>query len=187
MYDFVATFPRGLKYHEFLDQYATDEHRRRWNAVYERVRLTASQEQQLAGFTRQMKVLCVAGAWCGDCVNQCPIFQRFADAAPTIDIRYFDRDAHSELQTAVRICGGKRVPVVVFLSEDDQFCGMFGDRTLAKYRQAAFDQLGPACPSGIEPPHQSLLDATTEEWLNEFERIQLMLRLSSRLRQKHGD
>jgi len=187
MYNFAAEFPRGLKYDEFLSQYGIDEHRRRWNGVYERVQLTASQRQLLAGFTRQMKVLCVAGAWCGDCVNQCPIFQRFADASPTIDVRYFDRDVHSDLQTTVRICGGGRVPIVVFLSEDDQFCGVFGDRTLAKYRQMAFDQLGSACPSGIEPPHQSLLDATTQEWLNEFERIQLMLRLSSRFRQRHGD
>jgi len=187
MYDFAAEFPRGRKYGEFLARYGTDEHRRRWNGVYERVQLTAPQHQLLAGFTRQMRVLCLAGAWCGDCVNQCPIFQRFADASPTIDVRYFDRDMHTDLQTAVRICGGKRIPFLVFLSEDDQLLGLYGDRTLAKYRQMAVDQLGPACPSGIEPPHQSLLDATTQEWLNEFERIQLMLRLSSRLRQKHGD
>jgi hypothetical protein len=29
--------------------------------------------------------------------------------------------------------------------------------------------------------------ATLQEWLNEFERIQLMLRISPRLRQKYGD
>jgi hypothetical protein len=186
MYDFSAEFSQGLKYDEFLARYGTDEHRRRWNGVYERVRLTVSQRQLLAGFTRKMKVLCVT-SWCGDCVNQCPIFQAFADASPLIDVRYFDRDIYTGLQAAVRICGGERVPVVVFLSEDDQFCGVFGDRTLAKYRQMAIDQLRPACPTGVEPPHQSLLDATTQDWLNEFERIQLMLRLSSRLRQKHGD
>jgi hypothetical protein len=28
---------------------------------------------------------------------------------------------------------------------------------------------------------------TLQEWLNEFERVQLLLRLSGRLRQKHGD
>lgn len=186
MYDFAAEFPQGLKYHEFLARHGSDERRRRWNGVYERVQLTAAQRALLAGFTRQMKVLCVT-SWCGDCVNQCPIFQRLADVSPAIDVRYFDRDVHSGLQAAVRLCGGERVPVVVFLSEDDQFCGVFGDRTLAKYRQMAVDQLGPACPSGIVPPQQSLLDATTQDWLNEFERIQLMLRLSSRLRQKHGD
>ena len=29
--------------------------------------------------------------------------------------------------------------------------------------------------------------AVLQEWLNEFERVQWMLRLSPRLRQKHGD
>ena len=42
-------------------------------------------------------------------------------------------------------------------------------------------QLGAACPTGLAPPEGSLLDVVTQEWLNEFERIQLMLRLSSLL------
>jgi hypothetical protein len=31
------------------------------------------------------------------------------------------------------------------------------------------------------------LAATLQDWLNEFERVQLLLRLSGRLRQKHDD
>ena len=37
------------------------------------------------------------------------------------------------------------------------------------------------------PPEQNLLDAVTQDWLDEFERAQLILRTSARLRQKHGD
>jgi hypothetical protein len=196
MFNFRAKFSEGLAYHDFLARHGSDEHRRRWAAVYDRVQLTAQQQQVLSGFVRQMKVLCVAGAWCGDCVNQCPIFQRFAEAtpgggsagaSPSLVMRYFDRDAHADLQTELQLCGGNRVPVVVFLSEDDHFLGLYGDRTLAKYQQMAVDQLGPSCPSGVTPPQQELLNAVTQEWLNEFERIQLMLRLSSRLRSRHGD
>jgi hypothetical protein len=186
MYNFAAEFSQGLKYQDFLDRFGSERHRQRWTVVYEHVRLTVAQNAVLASFARDMKVLCLAGA-CGDCVNQCPIFQRFVEATPRIAIRYFDRDAHPDLQAAVRICGGNRVPVVVFLSEDDQFVGLYGDRTLSKYRQLARDQLGPSCSSGIAPPHQELLDAVTQDWLNEFERTQLVLRLSSRLRQLHGD
>jgi hypothetical protein len=32
-----------------------------------------------------------------------------------------------------------------------------------------------------------LLEAVTQDWLEVFERAQLMLRTSARLRQKHGD
>jgi hypothetical protein len=187
MFNFASKFSAGLEYHDFLAKHGSEEHRRRWAAVHERVKLSAAQRELLGGFAREMKVLCLAGAWCGDCVNQCPIFGRFSEASPKLDIRYFDRDVHADLQAELSICGGNRVPVLVFLSEDDQFIGMYGDRTLAKYRQMAIDQLGPACPSGIAPPSQELIDAVTQDWLNEFERAQLILRLSSRLRQKHGD
>ncbi len=186
-FDFAAQFDHGLPYQEFLTRFGSAEHQRRWASVYQSISLSDTQKQLLASFKRQMKVLCVAGAWCGDCVNQCPIFQRFSEATSAIDLRFYDRDDASELAHAVRICGGARVPVLVFLAEDGEQLGWYGDRTLAKYRQMAHDQLGPACPTGLAPEPRSLIEAVTQEWLDEFERMQLLLRLSSRLRQKHGD
>ncbi len=185
--DFAAKYEEGLTYQDFLEKYATDEHRRRWQAVHDRVVLSGEQKSLLDGFVREMKVLVGAGTWCGDCVNQCPIFEHFADANNKIGIRYFDRDDHPDLVEELSICGGKRVPTLLFLSEDGYPCGRSGDRTLSKYRQMAADQLGAACPTGIVPPGEALLKSVTQEWLNEFERIQLMLRTSGRLRELHGD
>jgi hypothetical protein len=185
--DFSAKFAEGLSYRDFLAAHGTPEQRGRWDAVHGRVQLTDAQRELLSGFKRQMKVLCLAGAWCGDCVEQCPIFERFAEAAPTIELRFFDRDAHPDLKSELSICGGARVPVVVFLSEDGHEAARFGDRTLAKYRRMAADQLGAACPTGLVPQPQALLEAVTQDWLDQFERVQLMLRTSPRLRQKHGD
>jgi hypothetical protein len=37
------------------------------------------------------------------------------------------------------------------------------------------------------PPPPDELAATLQDWINELERVQLMLRLSPRLRQKHND
>jgi len=187
MFDFAAKFAAGLAYDDFLAGHGSDEHRRRWADFHARVKLSRQQRSLVAGFTREMKVLCLAGAWCGDCVNQCPIFDHVAAANERIVIRYFDRDTHADLSDELKICGGARVPVLVFLSEDDFEVGRFGDRTLSKYRQLAADQLGPACPTGVVPPQQDLLDAVTQDWLDIFERVQLILRTSGRLRQKHGD
>ena len=185
-FDYSAKFEQGLPYQAFLDRYGTPDHRRRWEALHAQVKLTAAQRELLAGFRRELKVLCLAGAWCGDCVNQCPIFDHFAAAAPKLQVRYLDRDDHGDLASELRICGGARVPVVVFLSEDGQLCGLYGDRTLAKYRRMAVEQLGASCPTGIgvDVP---LLEAVTQDWLDEFERVQWMLRVSPRLRQLHGD
>ena len=187
MFDFGAKFASGLLYADFLETHGTAEHRRRWADLHARVKLTAEQHALVTSFKRQMNVLCLAGAWCGDCVNQCPIFDHFAQANERIVVRYFDRDAHPDLAAELKLCGGARVPVVVFVSEDGFEVSRYGDRTLAKYRKLAADQLGPACPTGLVPPEQHLLEAVTQEWLDEFEHAQLILRTSSRLRQIHED
>src|SRR5438132_13443321 len=125
--DYAAKFEQGLSYLAFLERYGTLEHRRRWEALHIQVKLSAAQRELLASFRREMKVICLAGTWCGDCVNQCPIFQRFAEANPRILVRFFDRDAYPELGERLSICGAPRVPAVLFLSEDDCQVGMYGD------------------------------------------------------------
>lgn len=185
--DFNARFEQGLTYAEFLAKHADDEQKRRWDSVHAQVNLSEAQKQLLRGFQREMKVLVTAGAWCGDCVNQCPIFEHFTAENGRIRVRFFDRDDHPDLAAELSICGAPRVPSVLFLSEDGHPCGRYGDRTLAAYRRLAAGQLGPVCPTGLVPPEQDHLAAVVQDWLDEFERIQLMLRLSARLRNLHGD
>jgi hypothetical protein len=79
------------------------------------------------------------------------------------------------------------VPVVLFVSEDNFQVGMYGDRTLAKYRQLVADVTGAACPTGLVLPGQSQIEAVVQDWLDEFERVQWILRTSARLRKLHND
>ena len=185
--DLVLKWSDGLGYEAFLDRYASPEQRRRWDELHGEIALTESQQALLKSFRRDMLVIVVAGAWCGDCIQQCPIFDHIASQTPHVQVRYFDRDDHADLADHLSICGGRRVPSVLFLSEEGAPCGRAGDRTLSKYRDMVQKLDGAACPTGLVSPGQSLLAAVTQDWLNEFERIQLMLRTSPRLRQKHGD
>jgi len=187
MTDWSKVFADALPYTSFLDQYATPAQRSRWDAMHARFSLTVEQEKLLAGFARRMPVICLAGAWCGDCVNQCPAFDLFARAASQIDLRFLDRDVKPFLRDLLAINGGQRVPVVVFLSEDWFEAARFGERTVSIYRRMAAEQLGPACPTGLVPPSEEAIAVITAEWLAEFERAQLILRLSPRLRALHGD
>src|SRR5690606_17451052 len=100
---------------------------------------------------------------------------------------FLDRDADRTVADALRINGGHRVPTVVFLSEDFLEVARFGDRTLSRYRKIAAEQLGPSCPTGLVPPADEELATVTSEWVDQFERVHLLLRLSARLREKHGD
>ena len=186
MFDYAKAFERGLAYDAFLDQYGAEDQRARWGDFHASISLSAAQRELLASWTRDMQVLVLAGAWCGDCVNQCPIFEHFAAACPRIQVRYRDRDDDPELTAELQTCGGSRVPAIVFLSEDGKFCGRAGDRTLAKYRSLASSLGGAACSTGLNTD-VSLTEQVVQDWLDEFERIQWMLRTSSRLRQLHGD
>ncbi len=180
-------FESGLSYGRYL-QTGTEEQQRRWTQVYDAARLTEAQKQLVAGFVREMKILIFSGIWCGDCVQQCPLIHRITEANPgKIDLRFVERPKESELPPELRINAGSRVPVVQFLSEDNEWCATAGDRTINRYRVLARARLGPMCPTGIVAPEKDELDATLADWLNEVERVQLMLRLTPRLREKYQD
>jgi hypothetical protein len=170
-------YRQGLTYSEFLSHYANPGDAQDWRQILDRVRLTESQRDLLQLFTRRMPVLCLAGAWCGDCRNQCPIFERFAAVNNLIQVRFLDRDDHADAQEQLQINGGNRVPVLVFFSEDGFETARYGERTLSKYRELA------GRPGSGNPT----LGDVTQDWLNEFERVQWILRLSPRLRQLHRD
>ena len=178
---------QGYTYADFIAKYANDVQKERWRQAHAQMHLTPSQNDLLASFTRQMPVLVLAGAWCGDCINQCPIFEHFAAATAHIQTRYLDRDDHADVQRELQICGGNRVPVVVFFSADGFEIARHGERTLSKYRQLMREKAGPTCPTGIAVSNDPLAVQVTQDWLNEFERVQWLLRLSPRLRQQHGD
>jgi len=176
----------GLTYEAYL---ATDTAKSpAWRKIESQVALTPAQQSLIASFMRRMHVICLSGIWCGDCSAQGPMLHRIAQANPRmIDLKFLDRDEHLDLSQRVMINAGLRVPTVIFMAEDFEFLGLLGDRTLSRYRAVAAKQLGASCPLPGAPVPQDELNATMQDWVNEFERIHLMLRLSARLREKHGD
>ena len=182
-----AEFEAGLPLAGFLTKYGSDGHRARWAQAAAQTKLTDAQRALLAAFTRRTNVLVLAGAWCGDCSSQCPIFEQFAEAAPVIRTRYIDRDERRDAQDELRINGGDRVPVAVFFSEDGFEVARYGERTLASYRQAVARLTGEGCATGLVKGDDPVQRAVVQDWLDEFERVQWVLRLSPRLRRLHGD
>ena len=199
--DWQEAYPRALPYGEFLSRYATEAHRQRWEAAYERAKVTDAQRALLDGFQRQMYLLCLAGTWCGDCVRDGAVLHRIVESTPRVDLRFLDRDENPEIARHLSINDGLRIPVVVFLSEDFIECARYGERTLATYRKLAVERLGGGAGGGVggDGPEQVPViagapgtpeqhyAAVVQDWMDEIERVQLLLRLSPRLRAKHGD
>jgi thiol-disulfide isomerase/thioredoxin len=183
-----AHFSRGHEYRSYVATGSPDQ-QASWNAFHAKVRLTDAHRSLLAGFTRKLPVLVISGTWCGDCVQQVPMLDHLAQvAAPgTVQLRLVDRDEHADLAGLVKICGGMRVPTVIFMNEDFEFIGLAGDQVLARFRAKAAKQLGASCPLPGAPIGGDEIAATLDDWAREFERAHLLLRLSAKLRQRHGD
>jgi len=180
-----AKFDAALDWEAYLrtDPRKADD----WRRIHEQVHLAPGQRRLVEGFARDIKVLFVSGIWCGDCVQQGPLLKRIAEAGRSLDLRFIDRDEHLDLAERIRINAGLRIPVAIFMAEDFEPVSVFGDRTLVRYRALAGEQLAGACPLPGAPVADNVLQATLQDWLDEVERVHLILRLSARLRRKHGD
>jgi len=184
-----SKFDEGLSYADFVALGEPEGHRPPWDQRHAQCELTGEQDKLVKSFTRKINVLCLTGTWCGDCALQGSAMQRIAEANPTsIDLRYLLRaEEHAPLIVGARINAGFRVPVTWFIAEDFEPVGWFGDRTLSRYRSMARKALPPQETVAFAPPPADPVREVLREVLDEFERVHILLRLSTRLREKHGD
>jgi hypothetical protein len=182
-------FDQGIGYDDFVELGRPEGHDGPWRQRYSQLELSPTQRELVESFTRSVNILCLTGTWCGDCALQGSAMQRIAQANPgKLNLRFVLRcDEHADLVVKSQINAGYRVPVTWFLSEDFQLVSCFGDRTLSRYRSMALKALGPQETASIQAPPSDPVRHVLQEVLDEFERAALLLRLSTRLRQKHGD
>jgi thiol-disulfide isomerase/thioredoxin len=181
-------FEQADDYETYLARSPEDKAQRWRDLADQLIPLTEIDIARLNGHNRRMNILVYSGVWCGDCVRQGPMIQQLAKASgPGVQLRVIDRDADEQLKDELRLAGAMRVPVVVFLTEDFWELGRFGDRMLTIYRKKAMRELGAACSVPYAVPPQEELAAERAEWLDVFERMLLMARLSPPLRERHGD
>ena len=186
-----AAFDAGLSYEKYLAT-GTPAQQRDWRDFERRARSEASlntdQRALLSDFSRRVNVLVISGLWCGDCAQQCPLLAMIAERVEDlVDLRFVDRDEHAALAEQVKICGGLRVPTVIFMNEDFEFVALAGDKSLSRLRALAKRNLGAVCPLPGAPVPSDEIAATLADWLSELERVHLLLRLSPKLRQRHND
>jgi hypothetical protein len=183
---FKRHYDGGHSYSRYIST-GTESQRARWQDYEQRIHLTDAQKKLLSTFTRRMHVLVMSGIWCGDCMRQGAMWRAIEEHCAAAEFRYVDNQEHQDLRDELRIQGGARVPVIVTLSEDFFEVGRFGDRTLTAYRRKARTELGPACDSGHAKPDDRELAGELQDWIDYFERMQLTLRLSPFLRERHKD
>lgn len=179
-------FEQASDYETYLAG-SKQEYVQRWRDSEERVpALSEEQLKRLRGYGRKLNVLVYCGIWCGDCARQGPLLKELTDAiGDEARIRFIERDASPELKDELRIVGATRVPILVFLSEDFWEMARFGERTLSVYRAKVAREIGREFDAGILSPKAR--ERELAEWVEIFERVLIMLRLSPPLRRRYGD
>lgn len=182
-------FDQGMGYADFVALGQAEGHDSQWHQRHGQLELTDPQRTLVESFTRDLNVLCLTGTWCGDCALQGSAMHRIAEANPgKLRLRFILRsDDHADLIVKSQINAGFRVPVTWFISEDFRTVSCFGDRSLSRYRSMAQKTLPPHEAATLAPPPADPVRQVLQEVLDEFERVQLLLRLSTRLREKYGD
>ncbi len=183
---FREYFTKAAPYEEYLTQ-GNPTHIKRWRDFEGRLNLDESLNTRLKSFLRTMPVLVLSGVWCGDCARQGPMLRLIEQASSLMQFRFIDNRQNPELLDELRINGAAKVPVIVAFSEDFFEISRFGDRHLSVYQRKAANELGPACDPGIVPPSSDSLLTELREWVDFFERCQLILRLSPQLRERYND
>ncbi|MHA2406984.1 MAG: thioredoxin family protein [Candidatus Ranarchaeia archaeon] len=176
----------ALPYEEYLVD-PNNSHVQRWMESAKRMpKLSKSQIERLQGYDRKLNVLMYSGIWCGDCVRQGPLLKKLVDTCgKKVNLKIIERDISEELQDELRILGALRVPVIVFLTEDFWEIQRFGERTLSVYKSKMAREIGRGNNDGILSPKAR--DRELSEWVDIFERVLIMTRLSPPLRRRHKD
>jgi hypothetical protein len=172
-------FERATDYETYLRE-SPANNAARWREAASRLPALAPEERaRLVGHGCPVNLLLVSGVWCGDCVRQGPIIKQMADAVgPDLTLRVLDRDVDPAVRDEVRILGAMRVPVAIFLTTQFLEVGRFGDRMLSTYRRKALTEVGAAGPLPAARTPAEELVTERAEWLDIFERMLLMVRLS---------
>ena len=186
--DFLRShFEQGLPIEPFVSGLDLTQ-QGQWQQRYEQLDISSDQQEILDSFKRNMKILCLTGPWCGDCALQGAALAKLAHACTEhIELRFLPRDeSWAELIVSSMINAGTRVPVTWIMAEDFEPCARIGDRTLSRYRSMARKALGPDS-NVLAPAPEDPVQEVLQEMLDEVERVQWMLQLSPRLRERHGD
>ena len=70
----------------------------------------------------------ITEGWCGDASQSVPIIEALSKENSNINLRVVLRDRHDELMEHFLTNGGKSIPIVVFLDDEDNVLGHWGPR-----------------------------------------------------------
>ena len=85
-------------------------------------------EQELINLSKKYTWLVISEGWCGDAAQLLPIMNKMAEVSENIDFQIVLRDDNDELMSQFLTNGGKAIPKLIILDENNNLIADWGPR-----------------------------------------------------------
>ncbi|MFX1535243.1 MAG: thioredoxin family protein [Promethearchaeota archaeon] len=104
-----------------------------WEKDYEKVILNDELKRLLKSPSRPINIIVFSKSWCGECAMAVPMLEKMARLSTFLTLYIVERDQCPELYEPFMPNGDKRVPVVLFTSEDYYVVTQWVERCAIKF------------------------------------------------------
>lgn len=112
---------------EYLE--TVEKNRELWHALARRAAVDEATRARARAIPGRWHVIALTEDWCGDASNTLPVFERLAEATPSLELRILLRDENLDLMDAHLTNGTSRsIPVLIVYDEDFEERGWWGPR-----------------------------------------------------------
>ena len=112
---------------EYLE--TVEKNRELWHALARRAAVDEATRARARAIPGRWHVLALTEDWCGDASNTLPVFDRLAEATPSLELRILLRDENLDLMDAHLTNGTSRsIPVLIIYDEHFEERGWWGPR-----------------------------------------------------------
>lgn len=98
---------------------------KRWDKTF---KFSDSDKTFFENLSRPITFLVIAEGWCGDAAHALPILNKIAETSPNLELKVVLRDDNDELMQEFLTNGGKAIPKLIALDNDNNVLFTWGPR-----------------------------------------------------------
>jgi thiol-disulfide isomerase/thioredoxin len=102
-----------------------DRRMKRWDKT---VKVNENTQDFLKNFRKKITFLVLTESWCGDAAHVIPVINKLADLSDNLSLKLVLRDENEALIDAFLTNGGKAIPKLIALDQDQNVLFTFGPR-----------------------------------------------------------
>ena len=100
----------------------------RMNRLEKTIQITEEIQEQIKQLDTKITWLVISEGWCGDAAQILPIIYKLAELSENIDLKIILRDENEALMNDFLTNGGKAIPKLIILDDENEVIGDFGPR-----------------------------------------------------------